>query len=90
MPANGASEDEDEDEQQLLFVTLAMRRLIWRSQRESHPQVAGNNVLFAVERRETGADSNEKPFYAEQQEHTIRKYTKHVCMVVAYIWRTCR
>jgi hypothetical protein len=37
--------------------------------------VVGRHTLELIERRETGAPSNEKPFYARQRVRTIRKYS---------------
>ncbi|KAI1158796.1 hypothetical protein F5B18DRAFT_639645 [Nemania serpens] len=84
------NDEVDTDEKQLAYVLLAIERVIWHAQYACRPEVVGAAVLYVVEQRETGAGSNEKPFYAEQQGKTIRRYTDSVKAIIAYIWRTHR
>jgi superfamily II DNA helicase RecQ len=78
----------EDGEMQLAMVLLAISRVVWRAQRVCDPLVIGSAVLEIVERRETGAMSNEKRFYSGQQGSTIKKYLQTVTAVVAFIWRT--
>ena len=41
-----------------------------------------------IERRETGAANNEKPFNALQTAKTMKKYSGYWVSVICYIWRT--
>jgi hypothetical protein len=52
------------------------------------PEIIGRPALEAVNRRETGERSNERPFYTEQKVQTIRKYTRVWTKMLRYIWRT--
>jgi hypothetical protein len=47
--------------------------------------VVGRHTLELIERRETGAPSNEKPFYARQRVRTIRKYSQKLLYVFCYL-----
>ncbi|GIZ36530.1 hypothetical protein CKM354_001215300 [Cercospora kikuchii] len=81
-PAEGEEGDEDEPvppaEEDGEMVGLAeachaTRRLIRQAFRVCRPAVVGRAALEHINRRECGADDNERPFYAEQQVKTIRK-----------------
>ena len=64
------------------------RRLIRRAFQTARPENVGRPALEAVNRRETGERSNERPFYAEQKVQTIRKYARVWTKILRYIWRT--
>lgn len=66
----------------------ATRRLIRQSFRVCRREVVGEPALEYVNRRECGADDNERPFYGEQQIKTVRKYSGHWVKILRYIWRT--
>jgi hypothetical protein len=87
-PEPGEEMVPEDGEMQLAMVLLAISRVVWRAQRVCDPLVVGSAVLEIVERRETGAMSNEKRFYSGQQGSTIKKYLQTVTAVVAFIWRT--
>jgi hypothetical protein len=50
--------------------------LIRHAFKMARPGKVGRLVLEAVNRRETGEQSNEKPFYARQKVATIQKYSQ--------------
>ncbi|KAF2828293.1 hypothetical protein CC86DRAFT_320984, partial [Ophiobolus disseminans] len=51
-------------------------------------EVVGRLTLEVIERRETGAESNERPFYARHKVQTVKKYSEKVVQVLCYLWRT--
>jgi hypothetical protein len=57
-------EEEREDSARLAAVSRAIRRLIRRAFETARPGEVGRPALEAVNRREIGKRSNEKPFYA--------------------------
>jgi hypothetical protein len=69
-------EEEREDSVELAAASRATRRLIRRAFKTARPGEVGRPALEAVNRRETGERSNEKPFYAGQKVATIRKYSR--------------
>jgi superfamily II DNA helicase RecQ len=66
----------------------AMRRAIQHAFASCRPEVVGRPALELIERRETGAESSEKPFYAQQKVFTIRSYSDKVVSILCYLWRT--
>ncbi|KAK4893308.1 hypothetical protein LTR49_028509 [Elasticomyces elasticus] len=97
MPAVGEEDpesehvgDEEEDQEAvgLAEACHATRRLIRQAFRVCRPQVVGRAALEYVNRRECGAENNEKPFYGEKQVKTVRKYSGHWVKILRYIWRT--
>ena len=81
-------EEEREDSAGLAAASRATRRLIRRAFKTARPGEVGRPALEAVNRRETGERSNEKPFYAGQKVATIRKYSRVWIKILRYIWRT--
>ena len=67
-------EEEAQSEAELATVWLAVERVIWRAQRASSAEVVGSAAVHYIERRETGGESNEKPFNAGQKATTMAKY----------------
>jgi hypothetical protein len=78
-------EEEREDSAGLAAASRATRRLIRRAFKTARPGEVGRPALEAVNRRETGERSNEKPFYAGQKVATIRKYSQVWVKVLRYI-----
>jgi hypothetical protein len=66
----------------------AMRRVIRKAFQSCRFEIVGRHTLELIERRETGAPSNEKPFYARQRVRTIKKYTRILLYVFCYLWRS--
>jgi hypothetical protein len=75
-------------EHELGVACKAMRRVIRKAFQNCRFEVVGRYTLELIERRETGALSNEKPFYARQRVWTIRKYSQKLLYVFYYLWRT--
>lgn len=75
-------------EHDLNVACKAMRRVIRKAFQNCRFEVVGCHTLELIERREIGAPSNEKPFYARQRVQTIKKYTQKVLHVFCYLWRT--
>jgi hypothetical protein len=61
-----------------------MRQLV----RDACPVVVGQHAPEMAERRETGVQSNEKPFHASHKIATIQAYTRTVLANFCYLWRT--
>jgi hypothetical protein len=78
-------EEEREDSVALAAASRATRRLIRQAFKTARPGEVGRPALEAVNRRETGERSNEKPFYAGQKVATIRKYSRVWVKVLRYI-----
>jgi len=78
-------EEEREDSAGLAAASRATRRLIRRAFKTARPGEVGRPALEAVNRRETGERSNEKPFYAGQKVATIRKYSQVWIKILRYI-----
>ncbi|KAF1357148.1 hypothetical protein EJ07DRAFT_36545, partial [Lizonia empirigonia] len=75
-------------ESDLEDVCKAMRRLIRKAFHSSQPELASRPVREIIERRETGAESNERPFYSGHKVGTIRKYSRKLTQILCYLWRT--
>jgi hypothetical protein len=60
-------EEERKDSARLVVVSRATRRLIRRAFKTARPGKVGSPALEAVNRRETGEQSNKKPFYTGQK-----------------------
>lgn len=73
-------------EPDLADVCKAMRRLVRKAFQSS--QLASRPVREIIERRETGADSNQRPFYAGHKVATIKKYGQKLTQILCYLWRT--
>lgn len=69
-------------------VCKAMQRLIRKAFDSCRPEVVGRLTLEIIERRETGAESNERPFYAKHKVRTIQKYSQKLICILCYLWRT--
>jgi hypothetical protein len=68
--------EEREDSAGLAVASRATRWLIRHAFKMARPGEVGRPALEAVNRRETGEQSNEKPFYAGQKVATIQKYSQ--------------
>jgi hypothetical protein len=77
--------EEREDSAGLVAASRATRRLIRQAFKTARPGEVGRPALEAVNRRETGERSNEKPFYAGQKVATIRKYSRVWVKMLRYI-----
>lgn len=93
QPADGdmhvrSKEEVPADDPALRDVCKAMQRLIQKAFASSRAEVVGRLALEIIERRETGAESNERPFYARQQVRTIKKYSQKLVGILCYLWRT--
>lgn len=75
-------------ESDLEDVYKAMRRLIRKAFHSSQPEIASRPVREIIERRETGAESNERPFYSGHKVSTIKKYSRNLIQILCYLWRT--
>ena len=82
-------EDEEDAEEAVALARAcsATRRLIRHAWKAARPEVVGRPALEAVTRRETGEQSNEKPFYAGHKVQTIRKYSRVWTKMLRYLWR---
>jgi hypothetical protein len=59
--------------------------LIRQAFKTARPGEVGRLALEAINRRETGERSNEKPFYAGQKVATIQKYSQVWIKILRYI-----
>jgi hypothetical protein len=92
-PARGEAredsrEEEIADEMGLGEVCKAMQRLIRKAFGSCRAEIVGRLALEIIERREVGAESNERPFYARHKVRTIQKYSQKLVSILCYLWRT--
>jgi superfamily II DNA helicase RecQ len=80
--------DGDQTEKNLEDACRGTRRLVRRAFATCNPSTVSKAALESVNRRETGAGTNERPFYAGQQVKTIRKYSDSWVHIMRYLWRT--
>jgi hypothetical protein len=78
-------EEKREDSVGLAAASRATRRLIRCAFKTARPSTVGRPALEAVNRREIGERSNEKPFYAGQMVATIRKYSQVWVRILRYL-----
>ena len=64
------------------------RRLIRAVFKVCKADMVGKAALESANRRETGAESNERPFYVGHQMKTICKYSDSFVNTLRYTWRT--
>ncbi|KAE8822995.1 hypothetical protein HRS9122_10470 [Pyrenophora teres f. teres] len=76
------------DDTGLRHVCKAMERLIRKAFDSSQAEVVGRLTLEIIERREAGAESNERPFYSRHRVGTIKKYSQKLVSILCYLWRT--
>ncbi|CAE7189407.1 hypothetical protein PTNB85_04611 [Pyrenophora teres f. teres] len=76
------------DDTGLRDVCKAMERLIRKAFDSSQAEVVGRLTLEIIERREAGAESNERPFYSRHRVGTIKKYSQKLVSILCYLWRT--
>lgn len=91
IPAPDPPARDERDTQEILLerACIAARRVVRQAFRTAQPHVVGRPALELIERRESGAASNEKPFYSGHKSTTVRRYSREVVRVLCYIWRTC-
>ena len=77
-----------EGERALGKVCWTVETIVWKAQQASSPEVVGLPAMTFIERRETGAANNEKPFNALQTAKTMKKYSGYWVSVICYVWRT--
>ena len=91
-PVSEANNDTDaaiaDSEAALEQACKATRSLIRRSYQTSRVEIVGRPAMHYVNRRESGATSNDRPFYGKQKVQTIQKYSNRFVEVLRYIWRT--
>lgn len=75
-------------EEALEEVCKATRSLIRRSYQASRIEIVGRAAMHYIDRRETRASANDRPFYGKQMVQTIRRYTECFVAILRYIWRT--
>lgn len=88
-PEPSARDNRDADETALFRACRATRRVVRRAFRACRPEVVGRPALELIERRESGAESNEKPFYSGHKASTVTRYSEKIVAVLCYVWRTC-
>ena len=77
-----------DSEDGLRIACKATALLIRQSYQASRIEIVGRPAMQYINRRETGASSNDRPFYAKQKVQTVRRYTEQFVKVLRYIWRT--
>ncbi|USP79340.1 DUF3505 multi-domain protein [Curvularia clavata] len=83
LPQSSSSQDSG-----LIAACKALRKAIRKVFRLCRSRVIGRPALEIIQRRETGAETNEKPLYVSHQARTIKLYSGHVIKILCYIWRT--
>lgn len=84
----GQTDDTSESEEALRQACKATATLIRRSYQVSRVEIVGKPAMYYINRRETGASTSDRPFYAKQKVQTIRRYTDQFVKILRYIWRT--
>jgi hypothetical protein len=85
----GSEEDDDDKaERALKRACGATGKAIKKAMDICNPNSVPRNALFYVNRRETGAENNEKPFYSRHRADTMRKYCTVWVKLLRYIWRS--
>ena len=84
----GQTDDVSESEEALRQACKATATLIRRSYQVSRVEIVGKPAMYYIHRRETGAPTSDRPFYAKQKAQTIRRYTDQFVKILRYIWRT--
>lgn len=85
---NQDDERGSESEAALARGCQATRRMIRSAFATSTVEHVGRAALESVNRRETGVQSSEKPFYAGLKVQSLRKYMRVWVEMLRYIWRT--
>jgi len=88
-PKPPARDELTADDKALQRVCTEARRVVRKAFRACRPEVVGRPALEMVERRESGAESNEKPFYSGHKASTVARYGEKMVAVLCYVWRTC-
>ncbi|KAI1663153.1 DUF3505 domain containing protein [Pyrenophora tritici-repentis] len=73
---------EGEVDPALLRACTAFERQIRLAFDTAQPDIVGRAALEAIERRETGAETNEKPFYANQKSTTVKRYARVLVQIL--------
>ena len=89
-PAAPEEDEQKAEEESLERACQAVGRLIHRMMGVCRPEKVPRSALMWVNRRETGADNHEKPFYSGQRADTMRKYSTVWVKLLRYIWRTSK
>ncbi|KAF1940416.1 hypothetical protein EJ02DRAFT_309000, partial [Clathrospora elynae] len=93
QPAGGevdtdGREEESAEDQGLSGFCKEMQQSIRKAFKSSHSGIVGRTTPEMIERRKTGALSNERPLYAGHKVFTIQEYNQKVVAVLYYLWRT--
>lgn len=88
-PKPPTRDERDADERALYRACSAARHVVRRAFQTCRPEVVGRPALELIERRESGAESNEKPFYSGHKASTVARYGEQIVAVLCYVWRTC-
>lgn len=84
------NDEEDEMEQNigLREACKATIKIIKEAMAICQPRLVGRSALEYVNRRETGQNNSERPFYSKQKVSTMKKYIDVWLKMLRYIWRT--
>ena len=77
-----------DDDQALSIACQATVQVIHQALKVCHPALVPRSALLYVNRRETGAVSNERPFYSKHSPDTIRKYCSIWTKMLCYLWHS--
>jgi superfamily II DNA helicase RecQ len=75
-------------DQALSQACKATVKVIHQAMRVCHPTVVPRSALLYINRRESGAANNEKPFYSKHRPDTMRKYCAVWTKMLCYLWHS--
>ena len=89
QPAGPETEVEDRGEEEALELCCQrMGKMILKAMKVCNPNTVPRSALMFVNRRESGVDNNEKPFYSAHKAETMRQYSAVWTKILRYVWRS--
>jgi superfamily II DNA helicase RecQ len=88
QPISSDEEEISDNEVALQRVCKQIGRVIRLAFDKCKSNDVGRSALHIINRKENGAQSNEKPFYKQHGADTLRKYCIVICKLVRYLWRS--
>lgn len=84
-----ASLNVDPDKEYALYKACrATIRVIHQALKCCHPTVVPRSALLYINRKETGSDNIERPFYSKHKPQTIKKYSSVWVKMLCYLWHS--
>lgn len=87
-PKPESRETERQNNRLLKMACTANQNLIRKAMAICDSSIVGRSALEFVNRRETGQETSERPFYSQHKASTMKKYAQVWARILAYIWRS--